>query len=186
MRFHRRPIVEDCLFLDVRILKRQNQLEHGSHAISWTRSGEDAGSIQIVVALPKVLLRYRTRLGTEFEWTNNKQELTICTTACHFGGFRQWWRCPRCGRRLAILYYLVDAFACRHCNNLVHGSRLESAIRRANKRSNKSRSRLGDNSHIKPKGMHWKTFRRLRHRAMEDKMRADLMFEEGMERLGSY
>lgn len=186
MWFHRRPIVEDCLFLDIRILKRQNQLEHGCHAIIWTRSGEDAGSIQIVVARPRVLLRYRARQGTESEWTHYEQELTICSTACHFGGFRQWWQCPRCGRRVAILYCLVGTFACRHCNNLAHRSQLESAVWRAYRRSDRSRGRLGDNSHKKPKGMHWQTFWRLRDRAMEDKMRADLMFEEGMERLGSY
>jgi hypothetical protein len=59
-------------------------------------------------------------------------------------------------------------FACRQCNSLAYRSQREADDDRAARRADKLRKRLGWESGIlngngwKPKGMHWRTFARLR------------------------
>ncbi|WP_139311478.1 hypothetical protein [Desulfovibrio sp. DV] len=47
----------------------------------------------------------------------------MATTAqsLHFGGFRRWFICPLCDKRVGILYYRNN-LACRKCNNIVYRS----------------------------------------------------------------
>ena len=90
------------------------------------------------------------------------------TTPCTLGGHRYWFTCPRCDRRVAILYRVNKDFACRYCHVLAYACQKEGAGDRAIRRADKIRERLkwvpgiahgpGD----KPYGMHWKTFRRLK------------------------
>jgi hypothetical protein len=90
-------------------------------------------------------------------------------TGLHYGGRRAWFRCPAkgCGRRVAILYGGA-IFACRHCHRLAYLSQRESAGDLATRRADKLRQRLGWEPGIlngegsKPKGMHWRTFERMR------------------------
>jgi hypothetical protein len=42
------------------------------------------------------------------------------TTPCTLGGHRYWFTCPRCDRRVAILYWVNEDFACRHCHDLAY------------------------------------------------------------------
>ncbi len=46
----------------------------------------------------------------------------LAWTLCHFGGWRPWFSCPDCGRRVAVLY-IVSAVRCRHCLNLSYNSK---------------------------------------------------------------
>jgi len=90
-------------------------------------------------------------------------------TGQHFGGQRVWFRCPAqgCARRVAILYGGV-IFACRHCHQLAYDCQRETADDRATRRADTILRRLGWEPGIlngegwKPKGMHWRTFERLR------------------------
>lgn len=89
-------------------------------------------------------------------------------TGLHFGGRRAWFLCPaqRCGRRVAILFG-DSIFACRHCHKLTYECQRERVDDRAIRRADAIRRRLGWQPGIanpagdKPKGMHWKTYRRL-------------------------
>lgn len=49
-------------------------------------------------------------------------ELDKCP--CRFGGFRLWFLCPHCRKRVGILYKVKDIFACRHCHNIIYQSQL--------------------------------------------------------------
>jgi len=88
-------------------------------------------------------------------------------TRCTFGGYRGWFVCPRCERRVAILYH-PDFLACRHCYRLTFRSQRENEHGRDFLRLNKLRVRLGwpggvmHGEYPKPKGMHHRTFLRLR------------------------
>lgn len=45
-------------------------------------------------------------------------------TRCNFGGYRHWFVCPHCKRRVWVLYW-DGSWGCRHCHNLTYRSRLE-------------------------------------------------------------
>ena len=49
-------------------------------------------------------------------------------TPCRFGGFRYWFLCPECNKRVAIIHLPLSKkiFACRECHNLTYESRRES------------------------------------------------------------
>jgi hypothetical protein len=106
-----------------------------------------------------------------------EQCLQIVWTPCHLGGSRAWFLCPSqkgrsCGRRAAILYLAIDVFCCRYCLNLKYLSQSESPRLRGVARAQKVRMRLGGTGNLtepfptKPPGMHWKTYQRLKAKAL--------------------
>jgi len=125
-----------------------------------------------------VLLKYRSRSFGE-DWSDVEQRVAVVWTPCRFGGERPWFVCSvasngvYCGRRVIKLYGAGRLFACRHCYRLAYASQLESAQQRGLWKSQKIRMRLGGSASMldefpeKPKGMHWRTYNRLRR--MHDK-----------------
>jgi len=125
-----------------------------------------------------VLLKYRSRSFGE-DWSDVEQRVAVVWTPCRFGGERPWFVCSvasngvYCGRRVIKLYGAGRLFACRHCYRLAYASQLESAQQRGLWMSQKIRMRLGGSASMlgefpeKPKGMHWRTYNRLRR--MHDK-----------------
>ena len=87
-------------------------------------------------------------------------------TPCNYGGYRYWFRCPSCSKRVSVLY-CAGAYVCRGCIGACYGSQLQQPIDRLFSRADAIRQRLGWQSGIaygigtKPKGMHSKTFDRL-------------------------
>jgi len=93
-----------------------------------------------------------------------------------FGGERPWFVCSvysnghYCGRNVTKLYGAGKLFACRHCHGLAYASQQESSNQRGVYRAQKIRTRLGGSVSMfedfpdKPKGMHWRTYDRLRGR----------------------
>jgi hypothetical protein len=71
---------------------------------------------------------------------------------------------------VAKLYQRGKLFACRHCHGLAYASQQESSNQRGVYRAQKIRTRLGGSVSMfedfpdKPKGMHWRTYDRLRGR----------------------
>lgn len=50
-------------------------------------------------------------------------DIGLDATSCHFGGWRWWFLCPAvCYRRVAILYFDGERFACRKCHGLAYAS----------------------------------------------------------------
>ncbi|OZA17971.1 MAG: hypothetical protein B7Y02_02040 [Rhodobacterales bacterium 17-64-5] len=96
--------------------------------------------------------------------------VTITQTPCHLGGHRNWFLCPLCDRRCAILYLL-------HCRKCIDGRyRVELLIPRHRKitKAIRLRARLGQTSGgtlvpfpPKPKRMRWHTYLRLRAKGLE-------------------
>jgi len=50
------------------------------------------------------------------------QTIALTRTPCHFGGERYWFECPKCSKRVAVLYLRDELFLCRHCHKISYRS----------------------------------------------------------------
>ena len=155
--------------LDIRRLHRVGLLTPGrAFGWNWLRNGDTVASIQIRTEAERVILNYRSR-SNGGEWQPMEYPVHLEWTPCNLGGRRAWFRCPArgCGRRVAILFG-GSIFACRHCHKLAYQCQRESDYDRAGRRADAIRRRLGwepgflNGGGHKPKGMHGRTFERLK------------------------
>ena len=155
--------------IDVRRWQRDGCLTPGrSFPWSWSRDGNVVATINVRSEPGRVILSYRHRRNDE-PWQSEEYPVWLEWTPCNYGGRRAWFRCPGrgCGRRVAILY-MGGVFACRHCYNLAYESQREAPHYRALHRAQAIRERLAGSASMteffppKPKGMHWRTYDRLR------------------------
>lgn len=152
---------EHCLRLDVRDLARRRLLGSGSFGWHWTdgSSGERVGSIEIEARGSELGLRYSIRGEPK------AQRVPLSRTTCTFGGARPWFHCPRCDRRVAILYLTGGRFACRRCGQVAYASQSEDLCARTWRRQAKLEAKLGDDWR-RPKGMHRATHERIMSRIL--------------------
>ncbi len=158
----------DSLPLDIRKIKRRGLLKGGKSCTwQWLVNDQPVASIQLRVDFDLCLvLSWRVISTGEVV----HQGVTTHTTTCHLGGHRHWFSCPRCAKRVALLYAPVRNFACRQCCGLGYATQKQSPGDRAATKADKLRQRLGWEVGIlngdggKPKGMHWATYQRLRSR----------------------
>ena len=157
--------------LDIRRLHRDGCLERvgaGRVTVTW----DGGSSIDVVKDRTGILLEYSVVDGEDRE--ERSERIVIQRTRCHFGSSRPWWFCPRCGRRCAILFG-GRRFLCRHCHDLRYRSQSETKSERLLRKAERIRARLGGSGVVfdsfppKPKGMHWRTYYRLRDEAEEAK-----------------
>lgn len=162
-----RSTTEDSLPLDVRRLQRSGALAPGRNSSwQWTVNNRVRASIQIRADAWQVELSY-TYTAHQRPAEVIHQAVMLETTPCTLGGHRSWFRCPTCARRVAVIYGVGRLFACRTCKSLPYASQRETDDDRAARRADRIRKQLGWMPGIlnepggKPKGMHWRTFRRL-------------------------
>ena len=160
---------DDMRQIDIRRLVRDGYLKAGmAYGWQWTRRSEVVASINVAVEADRVWFTYRQR-ERGGEWQDMRYPVKLDRTTCHLGGERVWWRCPAagCGRRVAILFG-GSIFACRNCHKLSYRCQRETDDDRATRRADTLRDKLKWEPGIlngegrKPKGMHWRTFERLR------------------------
>jgi hypothetical protein len=97
-------------------------------------------------------------------------EIQIVRTPMHFGEQREWFLCPDCHKRFAILYVSSRRFLCRRCNGLAYRTQQGRAHGRQLIKAERLWKRAGlefGGDGEKPKWMHWRTFNRLFERAGE-------------------
>jgi hypothetical protein len=171
-----RDTVDEYKHLDVLRWQREGDLRPGRR-FSWRWGGpcgEERGSISVACREDAVRLSYVMDSGTSRE-RQVSYDVPIAWTACHFGGRRPWFVCPGrgCGRRVLHLYLRGDYFLCRHCHDLTYSSRQEGSGHAELLRVQRVRERLGGHPGLsrpfpeKPKGMHWRTYERLRRQAID-------------------
>ena len=104
--------------------------------------------------------------GTQLQIRN--QLIHIGRTPCRFGGHRLWFVCV-CGRHVSALYSPNGRpWACRHCYRLTYATRQAIPRDRQLLRAQRIRHRLGGSRNMlepfppRPKGMHRRTYERLR------------------------
>jgi hypothetical protein len=153
--------------IDVRFLARRGLLDAGRlSTLSWSRGNHRTGSIGIRSDGTRVDLDYST------SGSSVSQTINLTWTPCHFGGWRPWFRCPACRRRVAIVY-VGWRFACRHCHGLYYSSQRHRGRWSAMHKLQRLRDRLGGSANLmepfpaKPRHMHWATYDRLRGEAMK-------------------
>lgn len=101
------------------------------------------------------------------------QRIQETRTACNYGGSRSWFTCPRCWRRVGVLFLRGQAgFMCRHCGRIAYGSQSEDSMGRARRKQRKAEQRLGENWE-RPKGMHAATYDKLLNIITECEERRD-------------
>lgn len=113
---------------------------------------------------------------------NVSQTVQVTHTPCPLGGSRPWFSCPRCNRRVGVLYQRTEpslevviqgqrrvvlpecpAPACRNCLKLQYSSQSENASQRSLRRTRKLGAKLSTvKPGQKPKWMRWATFEQLR------------------------
>jgi hypothetical protein len=100
-----------------------------SYIISKLRPSSKIG---VAVRDGSVTLGYRLGQGQPIE-----QPVYFSWTRPKFGGRRPWFLCPRCIRRVALLYLRGERWACRICCDLAYQSELECKGRRGQWRARK-------------------------------------------------
>ena len=178
--------VESCLVLDAIRWMREGVLQQGaSRAGTWQWSNPTTGAVvssiqyqaDITDCGPTVRLIYTdVKTGERLNYAVRPQ-----TTALHWGGLRWWFTCPLvvdgkpCGRRAQKLYLPIvgQYFGCRHCYHLAYDSRNEDARARAISKAQRIRVLLGGSASLyeqfpgKPRGMWWRTYRKLRKQSLQ-------------------
>ncbi len=161
-----KPETSDSMPLDIRKISRKALLVPGSNfGWQWTVNGRQVAGISIRVSFDQsMVLSYRLKSTDEVI----EQRVQTQTSPCHLGGQRYWFTCPKCSKRVAVLYARGRYFACRQCGGLGYATQKEGAGDRASTKADKLRKRMGWRAGIlnddggKPKGMHWKTYQRLK------------------------
>ena len=140
--------------IDARELHRNGTLrEGGNWWVTWRRGDEVTARAQLTTRGSELIV--------DFEG-GNVRRVPIERTACRFGGTRPWFNCVYCGGRVAVLYLHGHWFKCRKCARLAYTSQAQDAMTRAARRQNAIMAKLRGPHGEKPKGMHWRTFERVR------------------------
>lgn len=145
---------EECRQIDVREWQRVGCFESGSDG-TWYFT--DRTTVHYRAEADVFVLRH------DFAGRPMEQQVPITRTACHYGGERPWFTCPRCARRVALLYLTSgDGFACRRCSTVAYASQREDAITRSWRRQSKIERQLGVH-HARPEGMRQTRYTALLH-----------------------
>lgn len=159
--------------VDIRWMRRHGYLRPGMFgSLTWYRGEEKTGSIRFQTEPGQLILLYNYRPQGR-AWEQVEENITLDATPCHYGGFRLWFLCPHCTRRVAVLYGAGKLFLCRHCYNLSYSSQREALFDRQLERARSIRKKLGGGQVLsdpfpwKPKRMQWRTYWKLRNEAKE-------------------
>ena len=120
-------------------------------------------------------------------WRGAVSNVHLVSTATQFGGRREWFKCPGCGRRTRIVY--GPDFACRTCCRLNYPSTRQCTRDRAITRAVHLRRRLGGDGSLldqfpgRPKGMKRKTWWRLYAKGRRDEQRGLIGMEAAVAKL---
>ena len=171
--------------IDIRKLGKKGRLQPGeSGLINYYRGVTPTGVLLYRALEDELILFYGYRYNDA--WETVDETLYFDYSDCHFGGVRQWFSCPQCGERVAVIY--AGHFACRHCLNLAYESQRESPFHRSIRRWEKTVKKLGGDRWTtgipdRPKGMHWETYFRLAMKAQYRNRAAGIMLNEWRDKL---
>jgi hypothetical protein len=164
-----RGVTSSYLQLDIRPWQRERRITTGqSFEWQWLQDNQVIASIYVHPNPNRFIFEY-CRCDGERVQESFRYLVSVAWTTCNYGGRRAWFICPvsGCGKRVAILY-LNGVFACRKCCQLVYDSQRRTAWERALTRAQRIRMSLGADGNLsepfpaRPRGMHWRTYDRLR------------------------
>ena len=170
--------------IDIRELAK-GSLQPGDSGLSeWTRSGIPTGFLLYRALEDELRVMYWCRYNGV--WKAVDETLYFDYSDCHFGGVRQWFSCPQCSERVAVIY--AGHFACRGCLDLVYESQRENSFLRSIRRWEKAVKKLGGDRWTtdipeRPRYMHQKTYHRLIREAQYCNRTAGVMLNEWGDKL---
>jgi hypothetical protein len=190
-RYPEHDICENFSAIDVRELQRKGQWRPGQcFGKEWFLDGAPA-KVFIFTHPDAVTLIHRARAPGAAESRIIELRVPIIWTKCHFGGRRPWFECltlldngEACGLRVAKLY--GPCFECRRCMGLRYASQRETPQTRAWRRAQMIKIRLGGSNDPldpfpqKPRGMHWRTYLRLRDQADAAEAEAEYLWAKSI------
>lgn len=162
--------VEEFNRLDLADFKSAHFENWRSGVVRWSRGGHPMGSIGYQLGPDHVWLEYSVK--RQGEPLQVRERFEIAFTEQPFGGRRRWIVCPSCQRRCRVLYGAAY-FRCRQCYRATYPSQYETIRLPGLARVDRIRDRLGGDPGLlnpfprKPKGMHWRTYRRLERQDRE-------------------
>ena len=126
-------------------------------------------------------IRKLVKLGCQLPAVFDFEGVSFRTTwtATNFGGHRQWFICPACECRCAIIYRLSESLklGCRICLNGRYACEHKSPMGRKLQGAFAVRRRLGQKQigigadfPPKPKGKHWRTYEAIRIAAVHEEL----------------
>lgn len=173
---------DDLRSIDLTDLRRWGSLTVGRHgSLTWSYGDETTARINYQAAEHALILNYRYKLNGD-DWESIRDIIHFDWTGQHLGGKRCWFLCPTCERRCRVIYG-GTYFRCRKCHGLVYSSQYEPFPVGNLNQLDKIRQRLGGSIGLsnpfppKPKGMHRKTYKRLREADWEGLMRLEGMLD---------
>ncbi len=163
-----RTSCEETRRIDIRYLRQNGLLRpNWAGSLSWSTGGEPTGNINYTMNENTMELNFRFSRYDD-DWEEVRQTIWLDRTPCHYGGSRKWFICSRCDTRVAVLYGADKLFLCRHCYRLPYASQGEDYLSRMNRKLDKISNKLEADEYTviddfwKPKGMHWRTFYKLK------------------------
>jgi hypothetical protein len=152
-------LFHDCL--DVRFLRRKGFFDDGLVTLGPSLKWPQIARMRIA--------RYRITL--DLRGHSVPRHIRVSWTKMHLGGERPWLHCPHCKMRVAKLY---GGYFCRACiGNPPYATQLLSAGGRAHFKACKLRLQLNGEAQLslpfpeRPRGMHRRTYARLRCDGMD-------------------
>ncbi len=162
--------------IDIRRWQKGGFLVEGrSFSWQWTRGEEKTGNIGVWVVNGSIRLNY------SIDGTDASQRIAVTSTPCNYGGSRQWFCCPVCHGRAALLYLRSGRFACRTCQRVSYTSQSGSEIDRVCNRFHRLNEIMMAS---KPKWQRWATREKLTDRYMVASEQFDLAIYGRLRALG--
>lgn len=118
----RKQLTTSCLSLDLRRLAQKSRLIPSSR-LTWVWKdvkGNVQGTVGIYLWADEIELIYGESARPRNELI--REHIRLTSSMSHGGGRRQWFVCPGCGARVAILYLSETYFRCRGCERLAYPS----------------------------------------------------------------
>lgn len=193
-RWGKRTNTDNASRLDINRMVKQGAIPRaGWRSGSWIwsdkRTGEQSSSIGYEANTTdkdnSYLRVYYTIKGMDKKMD---YKIPIVRTQPNYGGERFWFICPVKGVRVSKLYlpYGGDMFASRQAYRLKYGSQSETFYDRALRKKWKLLAKFDDRYDfpMRPKGMHQKTYKRLRTAYVSQDFICEEYLIKAMERYG--
>lgn len=121
----RKPESDRLPYLSVVYLNQQGVIQDNLRSTLTTeRGGYISSRVQIDVSIG---FDPFMRISFDINGDTKRQIIPLVKTNCHFGGFRWWFKCPLCNKRVGKLFLYGAVYGCRHCYDLTYRSRMLSS-----------------------------------------------------------
>ena len=171
--------------IDIRLFGKAGLLENGSHGVinNWPNDEYGAKSIGFHAEEDHLRLTFDFQ-NSNGVWEEISEDISYLYTPTNYGGTRQWFKCPGCGSRAAIVFKPERQFRCRKCYKLQYACQNDGYFKSLFKRRDKLGFRIFDDydqgDRSRKKWMREEKFGPLYLEFMELERNIDLLWKNGV------